>query len=378
LPGCPAVQVGRPLPAAAGAIPYHQPVPPQPLAPVIPAFDTILTYHIEGDLDTPSDAVYAEVGEQVALADRTGVHAAWFAEHHFHVHRGHLPNPLLLALHLAGRTERIHLGSAVFTTALHHPLRLAEDLLTADILTGGRLSIGLGSGSTAPEFAAFGISPEDQAAPARHQRFAEGLTVLEQAWQGGPISVHGRYVEVEAPPVLPRAIRPLRDLLWIAANSEPQAYVAGERGYGMMLSRERDTGSMTRLVAAYREGRVAGGQPPAGGRIAASRPVFVGPTDAAAEAVAAPAVAIMVERQRQERPAFADLPPPADFADACRRVQFLAGSPETIAAEVRRLYDEVPFTALHVQPRWQGLPHEQVLASIRRFQEVVVPLVRGR
>src|SRR5918994_3311128 len=107
---------------------------------------TILTYHIEGDLETPSAAVYDEVAAQVRLADRLGYHGAWFAEHHFHVHRGHLPNPLLLALHLAGRTERVHLGSAVITSALHHPLRLAEDLITIDVLTGGRLSIGLGSG----------------------------------------------------------------------------------------------------------------------------------------------------------------------------------------------------------------------------------------
>jgi alkanesulfonate monooxygenase SsuD/methylene tetrahydromethanopterin reductase-like flavin-dependent oxidoreductase (luciferase family) len=336
--------------------------------------ETILTYHIEGDLETPSKAIYDEVTAQVQLADRLGYSAAWFAEHHFHVHRGHLPNPLLLALHLAGRTERIHLGSAVITSALHHPLRLAEDALTVDLLTGGRLSIGLGSGSTAVEFEAFGVGAADQSAEARHRRFAEGLDVLEQAWQGTAISVHGRYVEVEAPAVLPRATRPLRDLLWIAANSEPQAHEAGRRGYGMMLSRERSQEEMAGLLGSYRTGRAAAGRPAEGGRIAASRAVYVGATDDAAQAEAAPAVALMVERQRRERPRYADLPAPASFDEACRRVHFIAGGPETVAAEVRRIDAAVPFTALHIQPRWQGLHPPQVLATIRRFQEEVVPL----
>ena len=343
----------------------------------LPRIQTILTYHVEDEADTPSRQVFDEVGAQVELADRLGFHAAWFAEHHFHVHRGHLPTPHLFALHMAGRTERIHLGSAVITSALHHPLRLAEDLLTIDVLTGGRLSIGLGSGSTKSEFAAFGIPPEDQEPEARHQRFAEGLEVLEQAWRGEPVSVHGRYVQIDAPPVLPRAIRPLWELLWIASNSTAQARVSGRHGYGIMLSRERGAGEMEKIVESYREGRAEAGLDPAGGRVAASRPMYVGRTDAEAYDEAADAVWEMVARQRRERPQYADLPMPKDFAEACERVQFVAGGPETVAGIVRELYEQIPFTALHIQPRWKGLPPERVQASIQRFQEDVVSRVFG-
>lgn len=337
---------------------------------------TILTYHVEGDRATPSAQVYSEIAEQVRLADKLGYHAAWFAEHHFHVHRGHLPNPLLLALALSGRTERIRLGSAVICLALHHPLRLATDLLTADVLSGGRLSIGLGSGSTAPEFTAFGVPPEEQQAEARHQRFSEQLEVIEQAWRGEAISVHGRYVEVEALPLMPRALRPLTDVLWIAANSEAQAHLAGRHGYGIMLSRERKPGEMRKIVQASRAGRVEAGLSPEG-EVAASRPVYVGSSDEAAREEAAGAVAIMLQRQRETRPDSADLPPPASFEEACQRVQFVAGGPEKVAQVVRGLREAVPFTALHVQPRWDGLTPQQVMASITRFQELVMPLARG-
>ena len=328
---------------------------------------------MEGEQDTPSREVFDEIAAQVRLADTLGFHAAWFAEHHFHVHRGHLPTPHLFALHLAGRTERIHLGSAVITSALHHPLRLAEDLITIDVLTGGRLSIGLGSGSTKSEFAAYGIPPEDQEPEARHQRFAEGLEVLEQAWRGDPISVHGRFVDVEAPPVLPRATRPLSEALWIASNSAAQARVSGRRGYGIMLSRERGAGEMEQIVESYRQGRGEAGLDPNAGRIAASRPVYVGRTDAEAHAEASDAVWEMVARQRRERPQYADLPQPKDFDEACARVQFVAGGPETVAELVRELYAQIPFTALHIQPRWKGLPPPRVQTSIQRFQEEVMP-----
>jgi alkanesulfonate monooxygenase SsuD/methylene tetrahydromethanopterin reductase-like flavin-dependent oxidoreductase (luciferase family) len=338
--------------------------------------DLILTYHVEGERDTPSAAVYAEIERQVLLADQLGYHAAWFAEHHFHIHRGHLPNPLLFVIHLAAKTRRIRLGSAVICTALHHPLRLAEDLATADVLTGGRLSIGLGSGSTPPEFAAFGVPPEAQMASARHARFAEHLDVLEQVWRGGPIAVCGRSVQIEAPPVLPRPASALQDVLWIAANSLAQAEVAGERGYGVMLSRERTPEEMLDLVEHYRAGRRRAGL--AGpGRVAASRAVFVGPSAAAAQAAAAKAVYALVERQRATRPQFAALPPPVSFAEACERVQFVAGGPEVVARAIGDLRRRVPFSAFHLQPRWQGLAPSDVETSIACFLREVAPQLGG-
>ncbi|MBI3973737.1 MAG: LLM class flavin-dependent oxidoreductase [Chloroflexi bacterium] len=341
------------------------------------ALDLILTYHVEGERETPSAEVYAEIERQVRLADELGYHAAWFAEHHFHVHRGHLPNPLLFALHLAGKTSRIQLGSAVLTVALHHHLRLAEDLLTADVLTGGRLSIGLGSGSTPPEFAAFGVPKAEQEAAPRQARFAEYLDVLERAWRGEPISIDGRYVQVDVPSLLPCATRPLSDSLWIAANSAGQATVAGRRGYGLMLSRERSLDEMLTLVQAYETGRAESGLPARGGRVAASRALLVAPTDEAARCAAEEAVSILVKRQRETRPQYANLPLPVSFDVACRRVQFLAGGPDMIAEDIRRLRQEVPFAAFHIQSRWQGLAPRDVEQSIELFARDVVPRLRG-
>jgi alkanesulfonate monooxygenase SsuD/methylene tetrahydromethanopterin reductase-like flavin-dependent oxidoreductase (luciferase family) len=346
-------------------------VPSQPSA-----LDAILTYHVEGERDTPSREIYAEIERQVHLADELGYHAAWFAEHHFHVHRGHMPNPLLHALYLAARTERIRLGSAVITVSLHHPLRLAEDLLAADALTGGRLSIGLGSGSTGSEFAAFGVPESDREPEARHRRFAEYLDVMEQAWAGREIAVDGRFVQVHAPAVLPGAVRPVTDVLWIAANSTPQARLAGERGYGVMFSRERSVEEFQALIAAYGEGRNAG-KPSAPARVAASRALLVAQTEDEAARAAEEAVAVMVQRQRETRPQYANLPPPANFVEACQRVQFLAGTPDEIVHDLEGLRAVAPFNAFHIQPRWHGLTPAAVERTIQLFAQDVLPRVRA-
>src|SRR5690242_4095345 len=116
-----------------------------------------LTDHVEGPADRPSGEIFAEVSEIVQEADRVGIEYAWFSEHHAHAHYGFLPAPLLLALHLAGRTSRIRLGTAIICLNLHHPLAVAEHVAVADTLSGGRMAAGFGSGSTPEEFRMFGL-----------------------------------------------------------------------------------------------------------------------------------------------------------------------------------------------------------------------------
>jgi alkanesulfonate monooxygenase SsuD/methylene tetrahydromethanopterin reductase-like flavin-dependent oxidoreductase (luciferase family) len=332
--------------------------------------DLMLTCHVEAPRAAPSAGVYAEIERMIRHADDLGYRAAWFAEHHFHVHLGHMPNPILFAVHLAGKTQRISLGSAVMCVNLHQPLRLAEDIVTADVLTGGRLSIGLGSGSTPSEFAAFGVGKTDQSTEARHRRFEEFLDLLEQMWRGERLSVHGAFVDVEADPVLPLPVRPLRDVLWIAANSPAQAALAGARGYGLMLSRERTLDELQTLVGAF-DGARTGGAPRPG--VAASRAVFVAESDAAARDACEDAVAILVRRQRETRPQYANLPAPTSFEEACRRIQFVAGSPETVARSIEDLRARIPFSAFHIQPRWEGLAYPDVERSLTLFRREVMP-----
>jgi alkanesulfonate monooxygenase SsuD/methylene tetrahydromethanopterin reductase-like flavin-dependent oxidoreductase (luciferase family) len=322
-----------------------------------------LTYHIEGPRSRPSQEIFEEVARQVELADGLGYDYAWFAEHHAHIHLGHLPNPLLLALHLAGRTRRIRLGSAVICLNMRHPVQVAEDIAVADHLTGGRISPGFGSGSTPQELALFGLPSVD--AETRHAAFAESLRVIRAVWAGtGPTAPHTPGPGFDPP--LPLALPDISQRSWVAANSLEAAAIAGAGGYNMMFSFLRTPQQYAELAAAYRS---AGGT----GSIAANRPLYVGEDDASAWREAEPALRILWRRFVEEGKIAGSTPEPRCFDASNAPGQFLVGGPETVGRFIRDLRQRVPFDTFNVEPRWAGLPPERVHACLRRFAERVMP-----
>lgn len=322
-----------------------------------------LTDHLEGPPDRPSAAIFGEVAELVRLADRLGVGYAWFAEHHAHAHRGHLPTPLLFALHLAGQTRSIRLGTAITCLNLHHPLDVAEQVAVADVLTGGRMAVGFGSGSTPGESALFGQSEADE--PGRHARFEEALRAIRSAWGGqgtpSPMAPPGRALPIPAVGLPGRC--------WLAVNSLGSARIAGRSGFNVLFSHLRTPEQYRQYVAAYRE---AGGE----GLVAANRPVFVGPDDGAAFDLAGPALRTLWRRFRQEGKIPAGTPEPEDPAALCAHpINFIVGGPGSVARQLRALHDEAPFDVANVEVRWEGLEHRLVLDSLGRLIEDVLPRV---
>ncbi|HEY2155298.1 MAG TPA: LLM class flavin-dependent oxidoreductase [Isosphaeraceae bacterium] len=324
-----------------------------------------ITDHLEGPPDRPSERVFEEVSELVRLADRLGVEHAWFAEHHAHAHEGHLPAPLLFALHLAGQTRQIRLGTAITCLNLHHPLAVAEQVAVADVLTGGRIAPGFGSGSTPEEFGLFGldVTGEDE----RHARFEEALRVILAAWSGD----WSRARDFSVPPhrSLPIPAADLPGRCWLAVNSPGSARIAGAFGFNVLFSHLRTPEQYREYADVYRS---AGGR----GRIAANRPVFVGPHDEAAFAAAEPALRLLWRRFRREGKIPVETPEPSRPADLCGHpINFLVGGPETVAQGLRELHEQAPFDVANVEVRWAGLSHEQVCDGLRRLMEDTVPLI---
>ncbi|MBM3458800.1 MAG: LLM class flavin-dependent oxidoreductase, partial [Armatimonadetes bacterium] len=286
-----------------------------------------LTYHIEGPRNRPSPEIYAEIAAQVMEADRLGFQYAWFAEHHSHIHLGHLPCPLLLALHLTGRTEQIRCGTAVICLNMHHPVDVAEQVAVADHLSGGRISPGFGSGSTPQELALFDLPAVDAAT--RHTAFQESLRVIRAVWRGeGPSRPPDHGPGYEAP--LPLARPDLVERSWVAANSLEAARIAGQGGHNMMWSFLRTPEQYEALSQAYLK---------VGGRlsVAANRPIFVAETDQAAWAGAEQALRILWARFVEEGKIPRDRTEPARFAPDNTPGQFLVGSPATVVRFIREL-----------------------------------------
>jgi alkanesulfonate monooxygenase SsuD/methylene tetrahydromethanopterin reductase-like flavin-dependent oxidoreductase (luciferase family) len=126
---------------------------------------------------------YAECLDEVAEAERLGFETVWLSEHHF-TPDGMPPSPLVLAAAVAARTTTIRIGTSVLVLPLHHPLRVAEDAAAVDLLSGGRLVLGVGQGYAEHEFAAFGVDRRR-----RGPRLDEAVGVLRDwAHDGVPVT----------------------------------------------------------------------------------------------------------------------------------------------------------------------------------------------
>jgi probable F420-dependent oxidoreductase len=144
---------------------------------------------------------YRETLELVRLAERAGFDSAWVSEHHGSSD-GYLPSLLPLLAAFAAVTERITLGTGIVLTPLHDPLRLAEDAAVVDLLSGGRLMLGIGHGWREEEFRMFGASRTE-----RGPRTEETIEVLRRAWTGRRFSFEGRTLRYDRVKVTPPPAR---------------------------------------------------------------------------------------------------------------------------------------------------------------------------
>ncbi len=336
-------------------------------------FQVGLTDHLEGPREQPSAAILDEVSDLVRLADQLGVRYAWFSEHHDHAHHGHLPTPLLFALHLAGQTQSIRLGTAIICLNLHHPLDIAEQVAVADLLTKGRMAVGFGSGSTPEEFRLFGLAETDN--DDRHMRFEESLRLIRSAWSENGIGTEQatkttlRYLSVPPHRPLPIPAADLARRCWVAVNSLDSARIAGVLDFNVLFSHLRTPEQYRQYGTAYRSN---GGT----GLLAANRPVFVGHDDETAFSQAEPALRILWRRFQQEGKIPAETLEPRHPADLCAHpINFIVGGPESVARQLRELHNEAPFDVANVEVRWAGLTHKLVRGSLKRLMEEVMPLL---
>src|SRR5947208_2868906 len=182
--------------------------------PMITKFDSLFAGHVDMDNvgyggvpvnerrlpDEHLTTVFDKAEAMARLMDRVGYDTFWMAEHHFQ-REGYecIPNVLMAALHLAHLTRNIKLGCGFNITPMWHPLRLAEDFATVDILTGGRMIFGVGRGYHTREVETFGAPLLDQAA--NRDLFEEQVELMLKAFNERSFSHKGKYYTI--PPDVP-------------------------------------------------------------------------------------------------------------------------------------------------------------------------------
>jgi len=182
------------------------------------------------DNPRPANAFVADIIDEAIYAEQVGLHSAWIGEHHFST-LGVLSCPDLALAYIAARTQRIRLAPAVTVLPLHHPIRVAEQWASLDLLSGGRVDFAAGRGYDRREYLPLGVSFEENQAI-----FEEGMEVVRRLWSAdGPIDHRGRYYRFDNVAITPQPVqRPLP--AYVASFSRPSIELAARLGCGLIVA----------------------------------------------------------------------------------------------------------------------------------------------
>jgi alkanesulfonate monooxygenase SsuD/methylene tetrahydromethanopterin reductase-like flavin-dependent oxidoreductase (luciferase family) len=172
----------------------------------------------------------ADITAEALYADELGMHSAWIGEHHFNS-LGVLSCPDLVLAHIAARTRHIRLAPAVTVLPLHHPIRIAEQWATLDLLSGGRVDFAAGRGYDAREYLPFKVSFADN-----QGIFEEGMELVRRLWSTDERITHrGEHYQFEDVRITPKPVqRPLP--AYVASFSKPSIELAARLGCGLVVA----------------------------------------------------------------------------------------------------------------------------------------------
>ncbi len=333
----------------------------------------------------PPAALLREIVEQAAFGEELGFAGVWLAEHHFHGFGGVMSCPATLGSAIAMRTRRLRIGTAVTLLAYHHPLRVAEEYATLDVLSEGRLDFGVGTGFLRWENEVFDAPLETVRA-----KFAETLDVVLRCWQEDEVAYDGQFVRFPALTTLPRPIQRPHPPVWLAAITTPETFVlAGQRGYHLMLAPFlHPVADLREKVALYHEALRAAGHDPATREVLAAYHVYVGTDRAAARAVAEVGVRSYVAASAEIHARTADRPIPASFRkqqrssvdvlgtsidDMLAERRVIAGTAAECADVLASLQEDLGLTYVAANVALTGLSPAEVRRSMERLAAHVMP-----
>jgi alkanesulfonate monooxygenase SsuD/methylene tetrahydromethanopterin reductase-like flavin-dependent oxidoreductase (luciferase family) len=199
------------------------------------------------DTGYPAARLYDDMVAEARLAEQAGFRALTIPEHQF-INILMVPSPLMLAVKVAGVTERIPLVTSVLVLPFHDVKRLAGEIAFADCLTGGRIQLGVGRGAFAYEFERFGVPIETS-----RGHFDESLAVLEALLTREEVSWDGEYYRFAPLTVMPRPVQKPMPPVWIAALAPEAIYHCARKGYNVQATPLKASPEFLRQQATERD-----------------------------------------------------------------------------------------------------------------------------
>ena len=325
--------------------------------------------------------IYAEHIDSAVYAEELGYDTIWTTEHHFS-EDGWSPSLLPILSAIGARTTTIRIGTFVIVLPFHHPVRIAEDAATVDIISNGRLDLGFGQGYWLSEFASFNISRKQ-----RVSRLTEGIEIIKHCFEDESFSFDGKYWQLRDIELSPRPIQKPSPPIWVAAQAENSArrvarlghHLSGTGGEDLQRYYDSELEKMGRSVDQH--------------LISQCRAVYLAETEKKAWDDCEEHLHYMMslydkrykEADDMESGAqimSAPVIPPVGQLRHDKRVSFfqaplIVGTPDDAIAEIKRYRESSRVTHLVMWMHMAGMPAEKIKNSMSLFAKEVMPHFRG-
>ncbi len=292
--------------------------------------------------------------EMAQEADALGCHSIWLSEHHL-FDDGYLPQPLTYAAAVATRTRQARIGTAVLVAPLHNPVEIAEQAAVVDLISDGRLELGLGAGYRVPEFSLYGAE-----LARRYQATDACAAALPGLWSR-----------------LTPAPRQAQVPIWLGYQGPQGARRAGRLGLGLLSANGQ-------LWPAYREGLLEGGHPLSAGRMAGSVDGWVTDDPERDWPMVSKYVAAQFDSYRRHmvEGTGQPVPGPVDPEKLRSRTQsrrpldrIIYGTPDSVAAAVVSQCGDAPVETVFFWASIAGMPEDVVARNVRLLCTGLAPLL---
>ena len=310
---------------------------------------------------------YGEALDEVTHAEALGFDSAWMEEHHA-VTNHYWPSPLPVLAGFATRTSRLMLGTDILVAPFYHPVRLAEDIALLDVMSGGRITLGIAIGYKPDEFALYGVELEKRGA-----RFEEQLAIMKGLWTEEHVRFKGRYYAVEGR-LEPKPVTKPHPPVWIGGWGELTLKRAATLGDNWIPGPTADLKRLLDSKRTFLENRGAAGRAEPISEWPLTRDVIIADTDKKARELAEAHIMVAYRKEYAGgwRHPFIDAGIALDL-DRLMHDRFIIGGPDQCIAAISRFVEQYGMTHLICRLFFPGLPHSHILRELELLSREVMP-----
>ena len=313
---------------------------------------------------------YKESLDEVTRAEELGFDSVWMEEHHA-VTNHYWPSPLPVLAGFATRTSKVMLGTDILVAAFYHPVRLAEDIALLDVMSNGRITLGIAIGYKPDEFALYGVDLEKRGA-----RFEEQLAIMTGLWTGDSIDHRGTYYTVQGR-LEPRPLTKPHPPVWIGGWGDITLRRAATLADNWIPGPTADLQRLLKGKQQFLDNRAAAGRTAPITEWPLTRDVIIAETDKKARELAEAHIMVAYRREYAGgwRHPFIDAAAATDL-DKLMEDRFIIGGPDECIPKIRRFVEQYGMTHLICRTFFPGMAHGHIMKELDLIAREVMPAFR--